>query len=377
MMISSAHLISEYSPHGQFYIYDQLKFLNLSGNRAELFTRCKLYDEPSYDFKVNFITGSRKVYGGLNRINEAIFDELFNLRYSKRVLNFDVLHVHFGNFGIKVLDLMKKSRLPALVSFYGSDAAVYAKDVRFNNSFRELYAVCGRTIAICKSMREDLIESGCTEDKIAVWHLGVNTDEDFAYIDREAGDSTKFFIAARFIDKKGYETLLPAFKGLVDKGYSARLIIMGYGPLKDFIESFIHDNGLVDKAEVVDTTNNSNFNRVFFEKLKEADVFLYPAIKTDKGNEEGTPVCILCAMSTGLPVVASYVGGISDIIDHDVNGILVEQKNVESLSKAMISMIEGLDKRKKLSLSARDKIVREFNIKKQTDKLIEIYRSVL
>jgi glycosyltransferase involved in cell wall biosynthesis len=152
---------------------------------------------------------------------------------------------------------------------------------------------------------------------------------------------------------------------------------MGYGPLKDFIESFIYDNDLSDEAEVVDTTNNSNFNQVFFEKLKEADVFLYPAIKTDKGNEEGTPVCILCAMSTGLPVVASDVGGISEIVDHDVNGILVEQKNVESLSKAMISLMEGLDKRKKLSLSARDKIVREFNIKKQTDKLIEIYRSVL
>jgi glycosyltransferase involved in cell wall biosynthesis len=152
---------------------------------------------------------------------------------------------------------------------------------------------------------------------------------------------------------------------------------MGYGPLKDFIESFIHDNGLVDKAEVIDTTNNSNFNRVFSERLKEADVFLYPAIKTDKGNEEGTPVCILCAMSTGLPVIASDVGGISEIIDHDVDGILVEQRNIEDLSKAMISLIEGLNKRKKLSLSARDKIVREFNIEKQIDKLIEIYRSVL
>ena len=163
-MVSSAHLISEYSPRGQFYIYDQLNFLNLSGNCAELFTRCKLYDEPSYDFKVNFITGSREFYSGLNRINEAIFDKLFNLWYSKKVLNFDVLHVHFGNFGIKILDLMKKSRLPALISFYGSDAAVYAKDVRFNGRFRELYAVCCKTIAICKSMREDLIESGCPED---------------------------------------------------------------------------------------------------------------------------------------------------------------------------------------------------------------------
>ena len=376
-MVSSAHLISEYSPRGQFYIYDQLNFLNLSGNCAELFTRCKLYDEPSYDFKVNFITGSREFYSGLNRINEAIFDKLFNLWYSKKILNFDVLHVHFGNFGIKILDLMKKSRLPALISFYGSDAAVYAKDVRFNGRFREMYAVCGKTIAICKSMREDLIESGCPEEKVAVWHLGVNTDEDFAYIGREVGTSTKFFTAARFIDKKGYETLLPAFKRLVDSGYSARLIIMGYGPLKNFIESFIYDSDLSDKAEVVDTSNNLDFNQIFLEKLKEADVFLYPAIKTDKGNEEGTPVCIISAMSTGMPVIASNVGGISEIIDHDVNGLLIEQRSVETLSKAMISLMEDVNKRKKFGLSAREKIVKEFNIKKQTDKLVEIYGSVL
>ena len=376
-MVSSAHLISEYSPRGQFYIYDQLNFLNLSGNCAELFTRCKLYDEPSYDFKINFITGSRKFYSGLNQINEAIFDKLFNLWFSKKILNFDVLHVHFGNFGIKILDLMKKRMLPALISFYGSDAAVYAKDVRFNGRFRELYAVCCKTIAICNSMKEDLIESGCPEDKVAVWHLGVNTDEDFTYIDREVGTSTKFFTAARFIDKKGYETLLPAFKRLVDSGYSARLIIMGYGPLKNFIESFIYDSDLSDKAEVVDTSNNLDFNQIFLEKLKEADVFLYPAIKTDKGNEEGTPVCIISAMSTGMPVIASNVGGISEIIDHDVNGLLIEQRNVETLSKAMISLMEDVNKRKKFGLSAREKIVKEFNIKKQTDKLVEIYGSVL
>jgi glycosyltransferase involved in cell wall biosynthesis len=152
---------------------------------------------------------------------------------------------------------------------------------------------------------------------------------------------------------------------------------MGYGPLKNFIESFIYDNDLSDKAEVVDTSNNLDFNQIFLEKLKEADVFLYPAIKTDKGNEEGTPVCIISAMSTGLPVIASDVGGISEIIDHDVNGMLVEQRSVETLSKAMISLMENVNKRKKFGLSAREKIVKEFNIKKQTDKLVEIYGSVL
>jgi len=375
-MVSSAHLISEYSPRGQFYIYDQLKFLNLYGNCAELFTRCKLYNEPSYDFKVNFITKSRRLYSGLNRINEAIFDKLFNLRYSKKVMDFDVTHVHFGNFGIKVLDLIKKSMLPTLVSFYGSDAAVYAKDVRFNSSFRKLYTVCSKTIAICKSMREDLIESGCPEGKTELWHLGVNTDEDFAYIDREVSDSTKFFIAARFIDKKGYEVLLPAFKRVIDRGCSARLIIIGYGPLKNFINSFIADNGLKHEIEVIDTSNIPDFNCLFIERLKEADVFVYPAIKTDKGNEEGTPVCILSAMSTGMPVIASSVGGIPEIIDHDINGLLVEHRSVESLSSAMISILEDTERRKMFGLMAREKIVKDFNIKKQTERLIELYKSV-
>jgi glycosyltransferase involved in cell wall biosynthesis len=50
---------------------------------------------------------------------------------------------------------------------------------------------------------------------------------------------------------------------------------------------------------------------------------------------------------------------------------------VETLSKAMISLMEDVNKRKKFGLSAREKIVKEFNIKKQTDKLVEIYGSVL
>ena len=281
-MVSSAHLISEYSPRGQFYIYDQLKFLNLYGSRAELFTRCKLYDELSYDFRINFITKSRKLYSGLNRINEALFDKLFNIRYSKKVVDFDVLHVHFGNFGIKVLDMIKKSMLPAVVSFYGSDAAVYSKDIRFNQRFRELYKVCNKIIAICNSMREDLIESGCPEKKVEVWHLGVNTDEEFAFLEREAGTSVRFFTAARFIDKKGYEILLPAFRKVIGRGYPAYLTLMGYGPLKSFINSFIANNGLGHEIEVIDTSDILDFNHVFIEKLKEANVFVYPAIKTDR-----------------------------------------------------------------------------------------------
>jgi glycosyltransferase involved in cell wall biosynthesis len=116
-------------------------------------------------------------------------------------------------------------------------------------------------------------------------------------------------------------------------------------------------------------------NRVFLvgflenakEYLKAFDIFTLTSIK------EGLPYTILEAGLAGLPIIASNVGGVPDIIDNGINGILVEKTNVGQISKTIEFMIKNPDQRKSFGLKLQQKIEKEFSLKQMLDKTLQLY----
>ena len=138
--------------------------------------------------------------------------------------------------------------------------------------------------------------------------------------------------------------------------------IIGGGEEKNNLENLIKKYNLEKKVFLTGFQDNAN------QYLNAFDIFTLTSIK------EGLPYTILEAGLAGLPVIASSVGGIPDIIDNKINGILVEKTNVKQITEAIEFMIENPIERKTMGMKLQQKIEKDFSQKQMMEKTIEVYK---
>ena len=114
-------------------------------------------------------------------------------------------------------------------------------------------------------------------------------------------------------------------------------------------------------------------NNKLIEQYKKCDVFCLPAIIDSKGDTEGLGVVLLEALNYGRPVVASGVGGITDIIKHEQTGLLAEQKNPSDLAAKLISILLDGKKAAKLAKQGCEYAKFQFSWEKIMDQWDHFY----
>lgn len=128
----------------------------------------------------------------------------------------------------------------------------------------------------------------------------------------------------RLAEKKGVSYIIEAMK-LID----AKLIIVGDGPLREKLEKQAKSQG--EKIEFWGAKTHTELKEIYAS----ADIFVAPSVTAKDGDQEGFGLVMLEAMASGLPVVASDSGGISQLITDNVNGLLCEEKNVEHIAETI------------------------------------------
>ena len=101
--------------------------------------------------------------------------------------------------------------------------------------------------------------------------------------------------------------------------------------------------------------------------LEQSDIFVLPSLW------EGMPVALMEAMACGLPCIASDVGGVGELIDNNISGILVKPKDIDALYESMLRLISSPDERAKLGEGARKKISNCYSKKNMINQLEQIY----
>lgn len=138
---------------------------------------------------------------------------------------------------------------------------------------------------------------------------------------------------------KGYQYALPAIKNLVKKGYQLHYHILGASlptnPTEDsgpWVTKFIKEHNLEANVTLHGSVTNVS------DYLKDSDIFLLPS------ERELMPMSILEAMSVGLPIIASDVGGVKEIIgSNNEHGILIKSMNIKAIEEALESMLNSKD----------------------------------
>ena len=139
----------------------------------------------------------------------------------------------------------------------------------------------------------------------------------------------------RLVHKKGIEYLLLALPEILKSCPTVCCVIAGAGPEQTALQALAHK--LQVEPHVVFVGNVDWDDVPVLYAL--CDLFVVPSLHDEDGNVDGLPTTILEAMAAGKPVVASHLGGIDLVVSHGETGLLVEEKNVEQLAAAVITLL--------------------------------------
>ena len=179
----------------------------------------------------------------------------------------------------------------------------------------------------------------------------------------------KFIILCvrRLVEKNGVYYATLAMKYL-KKADNILLKIVGDGPEKGKIEKCILDNNLSNCVELVGEVSNDEMPNMY----KECDLVLVPSI-TVNGLQEATSLSALEAMSCAIPVIASDIGGLSELIDNGSNGILVKEKDAKAIAKNIEKIYCNKDLCSKLATNARETVLKNYSHIDAAKKYLEVF----
>jgi len=187
--------------------------------------------------------------------------------------------------------------------------------------------------------------------------------KDYSYHEKKIYD---LLFVGRLEYAKGVDLLIKAMKLLkYDLNIKIKLCIVGEGRLKTSLLKLTEELKVADSVEFLGTRKD-------IEKLmRKSKVFVLPS------RWEGLPMVILEAMTNGLPVIATRVGGIVEVIENGEDGIVVESDNPEELANAVAKLMSDETLRLTISTKAYNKVRHEYSIEKYTGELIKLYKEVL
>ncbi len=224
-----------------------------------------------------------------------------------------------------------------------------------------------RVITVSRDNRRHLMEKhGISSKRIRVIYNGIPDPgikiESLESKIREAGNDLNILAAGSLEERKGGKEALEVIRRLGGKHI---LHIAGTGPLEKELVDFSRREGLDDRIDFM------GYREDLLDVMRDMDLLLHPS------RIDATPYVIMEAMALGIPVIASDIFGIPEMIDHMKTGILVEPGDTDGMVSA-IEMIAGhLELRFKMSKSARNKYTEKFTIGKSAGETVRVYREVL
>ncbi len=169
----------------------------------------------------------------------------------------------------------------------------------------------------------------------------------------------------RLVPKKGHEDLIAACAALRDQGVEFDCEIVGSGPLHDALAAAIRRHDLEDRL----TLRGSMTHAELIALYRRADMFVLAPRIAEDGDRDGIPNVIAEAMAVGVPVVATDVSGIPELVRHERTGLLASSRNPIALAAAMKRLLDDRVLAGRLVAQARDLLNREFDLWETTRAL--------
>jgi len=231
---------------------------------------------------------------------------------------------------------------------------------RRSRFLRDMLDKVDRVLSPSRFLRQKFIDYGIPEDRIA--HLDYGIDhKPFANFSKEPSNKFRFGFVSGVLEHKGIRVLIKAF----NKIKRDDVVLFIFGPYDEiYLSKLRKELNLSSGITFYGPFDNRRISSIF----SKIDVLVYPSIWY-----ENQPIAILEALLAKIPVITSNLGGMAELIQDEVTGLLFEAGNPDDLCQKMMSLIDDPQLLRKLSESPR----RVKTINENAEELNEIYDSLL
>jgi len=302
--------------------------------------------------------------------------ELRTLQGVLRQTDARLLHIYFGQIAVHLLPLIRAWERPSIVSFHGADVLVDMNKPAYREATRQMLNAVNLVLVRSESLRRAVIDLGCDEGKVQIQRAGIPLDE-FPFRERSfgAGVATewRFVQAGRLIEKKGLPITLRAFAVFLRQHPNATLKIAGEGPLLGQLQDLARDLNIDGRVSFTGFVSQKQLRELYYA----SHIFLHPSQTGRDGNQEGIPNSMLEAMASGLPVFATQHGGIPEVIENGVSGVLVPERDHEKLAAALLDAAKGPEFLSRIARNGAEIVRKNFDLRAQAQRLEDIYLKII
>lgn len=292
-----------------------------------------------------------------------------------RGAGFDVVHVHFGHLAACLHSVGKSfDRFPPLVvTWHGYDINVKPKQLGLQ-TYRALFDSPAVHTVGSEFTRGRLIGMGARPDRAVKIPMGVDVGR-FAFADRQREVEAPFNILSvgRLEEVKGHSYLIDAIEKLRGLGLPVFLKIAGDGPLKDLLRARVQKAGLDDAVELLGAVDSGRVA----QEMQQAHLFALTGVETASGKVESQGVVFAEAQATGLPVVASRLGGVPESLIETETGVLCSPRNVDEIVSAIQLFILHPNVAAEFGQHGRVFVEKNFSNELMVLRFDELYESLL
>lgn len=304
-----------------------------------------------------------------------------------------LIHAHFGPDGVFARAIARQLRIPLIVTFHGYDAALQLAPedlvgpnplaqahqfLRHRGTFykrryveqrQQLFADAAQVIAVSHCIRKHLLAQGCPKEKVQVHYIGIDRSqfEPDPTIQRQP----IVLFVGRLVEKKGCGQLLQAMADVQKLHPEVRTVIIGDGPLRSQLEQQARQS--LERIDFLGVQPAA----VVRQWMNRAQLFSVPSQRTAQQDVEGLGMVFAEAQAMGLPVVSFASGGVPEVVDDGVSGLLVPEGDTVALGQALHRLLGDEALREKMAIAGQQHIAQTFDIAKNTPLLEAIYDRVL
>lgn len=303
---------------------------------------------------------------------------LYKLYSYLRKNRYDIIHTHTSKAGFVGRIAARLAGVPIIIhtvhgfAFHEESNFIEVKLFSFLEKIAGYF--CDKIVTVSEFHRKWALKLKiANEDKIVSIPNGIAKDRVIPKRKREvireelklSEDDFIILTTGRLAPQKGIEYLIRAVPLLISKIESFKLLIVGEGPLRDYLED------LVRELKIVQYVYFLGFRRDVGDLLNIADVVVLPSLW------EGLSIALLEAMAASKPIITTSIGSNIEVLEDGVAGILVPSKNVERLAEAILKLYEDKDFRKKIALAGYNRYRDCYTEERMLDKYMELYKEMI
>lgn len=279
-----------------------------------------------------------------------------------------LIHASKGGLGSwAAIHAARQYGLPCVVTYQGTE--VHTDFVRQQKEWklsRDSFRLADLNVFVSRSLEHILKSSLQPRGRCLVMLRGVDL-QTFCPPERETVRRPIVLFVGRVTEAKGIFDLLEAWREVIARGVGAELWIVGPNHTDARFLQALESRGLTKSVKVLGPLPLGEVS----DLMRGAQVLCLPS------HGEGTPNCVMEAMACGLPVVATEVGGIPDIVEPDRTGLLVPKGDSPKLADALAALLADSDRRARMGEAAYAYAQEHFDARKTARRLVELYRELI